>query len=45
MVSADWDEKESETMIIDLWVSIRGFSAWLETANSKSVQKFKSVRK
>ena len=54
MVSADWDEEESEAllaMIVNLWVTIRGFSyasAWMEqykAANHKSVQKSKGVRK
>ena len=54
MVCAEWEEKTSQTllsMIIDEWITIRGFSAvsgWLELykqAHKKIVQKSKGVRK
>lgn len=54
MVSGDWDKEESQALlqlIVDLWITIRGFSnasTWMEqykAANYKSVQKFKGVRK
>ncbi len=54
MASGDWDKEESQALlnlIVDLWITIRGFSyasAWMEqykAAICKSVQKFKGVRK
>ena len=54
LISADWEDGESKAllmMIIDMWITIRGFSfasAWIEKyklANKKSVQKSKGVRK
>lgn len=54
IVSANWDEEESTPllpMIVQLWVTIRGFayaSGWMENykqTNKKSVQKTKGVRK
>ena len=54
MVCAEWEEKTSQTllsMIIDEWITIRGFSTvsgWLELykqAHKKVIQKSKGVRK
>ncbi len=54
MVAAEWEEEESKLllqMIVDLWVTIRGFSyasAWVEKyklVNKRTVQKSKGVRK
>ena len=54
MVSADWEEEESRallSMIVDLWITIRGFSfasTWMEKykiAHQKAVQKSKGLRK
>ena len=54
IASANWDEEESTPllpMIVQLWVTIRGFayaSGWMEKykqTNKKSVQKTKGIRK
>ena len=54
IISAEWEEKEEQIllrMIIDLWVTVRGFSfakSMLEMykqAQKKSVQKSNGVRK
>ena len=54
ILSASWDEEEVEPLlplIVQLWVTIRGFSyasAWMEKykqTNKKSTQKTKGVRK
>jgi len=54
MVSANWGEEESKAlfaMIVELWITIRGFgftSTWMERyklCNKKSVQKSKGLRK
>ena len=53
-ISEDWDEEESKVlfeMIVDLWITIRGFafaSSWVEKykmASKKSTQKTKGIRK
>ena len=54
ILSAEWEEKEEQallSMVIELWITIRGFSfarSFLEMykqANKKSVQKSKGLRK
>ena len=54
LVAADWEEEEAQallSLIIDLWITIRGFSfasSWIEkykTEHKKSTQKSKAVRK
>ena len=54
MLSADWSEGNAEVLIhivIELWITIRGFSyvsAWMEkykASQKKTVQKSKGVRK
>ena len=54
MVAADWEEEEAQALlelVVDLWITIRGFSfasAWIEAfkaEHKKSVQKSKGVRK
>ena len=54
IVGSDWEEEESAAllpMVVNLWVTMRGFSnasAWVETykaEHKKSVQKSKGVRK
>ena len=54
MISEEWDQEDREVlfeMVVDLWVTIRGFlftSDWIELykiANKKSVQKSKGKRK
>ena len=54
MLTASWEEGVAEkilTMIVDLWITIRGFSlasAWVEefkAHNKKTLQKFKGLRK
>ena len=54
MISGEWESEEAETlfkMIIELWVTIRGFSfasSWVEKyklAHHQSIQKSKGIRK
>jgi len=54
MIASDWEEEENAAllpMVVNLWVTVRGFayaSAWVEKYKSehkKSVQKSKGVRK
>ncbi len=54
MVAADWEEEEAQgllELVVDLWITIRGFSfasTWMEkfkAEHKKSVQKSKGVRK
>ena len=54
MIGSDWEEDESAAllpMVVNLWVTVRGFSyasAWVEkykAKHKKSVQKSKGVRK
>ena len=54
MLATEWEESESEAllpMIVDLWVTLRGFSfasSWMEKyklAKKKTLQKSKGVRK
>ena len=54
MISGEWENEEAETlfkMIIELWVTIRGFSfasSWVEKyklAHHQSIQKSKGIRK
>ena len=54
MISGDWENEEAEIlfkMIIDLWVTIRGFSfanSWMEKyklAHHQSLQKSKGLWK
>eukprot|EP00731_Ephydatia_muelleri_P018397 Em0011g437a len=54
MLSSSWDEESSKTlfkMVVDLWLTIRGYSnasAWIEkykVSQMKSTQKSKGIRK
>ena len=54
MISGEWEDEEAEVlfkMVIDLWVTIRGFSfasCWVEKyklAHHQSIQKSKGIRK
>ena len=54
MLTASWEESVADkilTMIVDLWITIRGFSlasAWVEefkAHNKKTLQKSKGLRK
>jgi len=51
ILSSDWEEECSSTLLVSQWVNIRGFSfasAWIEeykTSQKKTTQKSKGIRK